>query len=148
MEAGSGNWYLAGQKYKLHAGERIQIPRWQAHRFENASDTDELRILWRYDPPDCDMERRFFSNTLMYMDDCRKVGVEPSILQLSVFLTAAWMPFDVIWVPGGEWFRCLVNMMLMWWMAAVGWIVFGYRASYIEYYDARLWQQGEQKKGK
>lgn len=145
VESGSGYWILGDVRKQLHAGQRITIPAWTAHRFEAADNAakEPLTILWGYDASRRDMEERFFRNTLPYFDDCRRAGMEPSVLQLSVFCAAAWMPVDVIPVPGGHYIRCFVNTLLLWVLAAVGYVFCGYRASYPEYYDravsAKMW---------
>lgn len=52
-----------------------------------------------------EMERQFFCNMLTYLDDCRKAGVRSSVPQLAIFAMDAWLPLEVIWVPGGEYVR-------------------------------------------
>ena len=69
------------------------------------------------------------------MDDSRKCGVASSMLQLCVSLADCWMPGELISCPGGEYVRCAVNTLFIWIMAAIGRMVFGYRRTYIEYYD-------------
>lgn len=142
VESGQGIWYLGNGSSKkvltLKAGDDITIPRFVAHRFENMpGSTEPLSILYRYDAQRYDMERRFFCNTLTYLDDCRLAGgVAPSLLQLCVFCADCWMPIDAFpWVPvGGEYVRCLVNTVFTFGLAAVGRVVFGYRGSYPEYH--------------
>ena len=154
MKSGSGYWYLSGKKIALKAGEDITIPRFVAHRFESIPDPstkEPLVILYRYDPQRWEMEERFFRNVLPYMDDCRKAGVEPSVLQLCVFLADCWTPPDLIPALGGDYVRCAVNTVFMWMMALVGMVVFGYRRSYVEYYDPEVSKRRireESKKGK
>ena len=122
LESGSGIWYLNGKEIPLSAGQTITIPRFYPHTFKNASKTEPLVILYRYDEQMYHMERRFFANTLTYLNDCRVQGVEPSLLQLSVFLSEAWMPGEFIPVPkiAGVHFKCLVNAVFMWIGAAIG----------------------------
>lgn len=135
VESGEGLWYLRGKTIYLKAGDDITIPRFVAHRFENLpGSTQPLSILYRYDAQRYEMERRFFGNTLTYLNDCRLAGVEPSVLQLCVFLSDCWMPGEFFWVPGGEHVRCLVNAIFMWTMAIIGRLVFGYKGAYPEYY--------------
>lgn len=140
VESGSGYWYMRGEKIKLSAGDEITVPRCIGHRFESIPNEKEepLVILWRYDSQYWEMEERFFRNALTYMDDCRKIGVQPSILQLCVFLADCWMPGDILPCPGGEYVRCAVNAMFMWVMAAIGMLLFGYKRNYIEYYDPAI----------
>lgn len=153
VKSGSGYWFMRGQKIHLTAGDDIVIPRFVAHRFESIPNEREepLIIEWRYDAQRWEMEERFFRNTLTYMDDCRKIGVEPSVLQLCVFLADCWMPGEIIMCPGGEYVRCLVNTVFMWIMALIGVVLYGYRRSYSEYYDpvvSRRLIEEESKKGR
>ena len=136
VESGTGLWYAQGKKIQLKAGEDITIPRCVGHKFENQPGSKEpLVILYRYDSQRWEMEERFFRNALTYLDDCRKAGVAPSLLQLCIFTTDAWMPPDIIPCPGGEYVRCLVNTLFMWVLAFVGYFIYGYKRSYPEYYD-------------
>lgn len=135
VESGEGLWYLRGKTIHLKAGDNITIPRFIGHRFENVpGSTEPLSILYRYDAQRYEMERRFFSNTLTYLDDCRVAGVSPSLLQLCVFLADCWMPGDFLWVPGGERVRCLVNAIFTFTLATIGRLIFGYKGNYPEYY--------------
>ncbi|KAF2158395.1 hypothetical protein M409DRAFT_61697 [Zasmidium cellare ATCC 36951] len=138
IKSGRGIWYLANKKIELGEGEDITISPCISHRFENMSgSTEPLVIEYRYDPQRFAMEERFFRNMLTYLDDCRKVEKQPSLLQLCVFLAGAWMPGDILPVPtvAGEYVKCFVNAVFMWVLAAIGWAIFGYRISYKEYYD-------------
>ncbi|KAF2166532.1 hypothetical protein M409DRAFT_66563 [Zasmidium cellare ATCC 36951] len=149
VTSGRGVWYLGDEVIHLNEGEDMVIPPWRAHRFENLpGSTEPLRIEYRYDRQRFAMEESFFRNALTYMDDCRRVGVVPSWFQLCVFCSKAWMVPDVVPVPwvrgvGGEYVRCVVNCVIMWVCSVVGWVVFGYRGSYREYYDP----EGEGRKG-
>lgn len=140
VESGSGYWFLQGKKIRLNAGDDITIPRFRAHRFESIPNErqEPLVILYRYDSQRWEMEERFFRNTLTYMYDCKKHGVEPSLLQLCIFLADCWMPGEIIPFPGGDYVRCAVNTLFMWVMAAIGIFVFGYQRNYIEYYDPAI----------
>lgn len=139
VESGEGLWYLRGKTIYLKAGDDITIPRFVAHRFENLpGSTQPLSILYRYDAQRYEIERRFFGNTLTYLNDCRLAGVPPSVLQLCVFLSDCWMPGEFFWVPGGEHVRCLVNALFMWTMAIIGRLVFGYKGAYPEYYVSKV----------
>jgi mannose-6-phosphate isomerase-like protein (cupin superfamily) len=153
IKSGSGYWFMRGQKIRLTAGDDITIPRFVAHRFESISNEKQepLVILYRYDSQRWEMEERFFRNTLPYMDDCRKAGVPPSLLQLSVFLADCWMPGEILWCPGGEYVRCALNAAFMWTLAFVGIVFYGYQRSYREYYDPAISRkriEREQKKEK
>ncbi|EME44956.1 hypothetical protein DOTSEDRAFT_70865 [Dothistroma septosporum NZE10] len=136
VESGAGIWYLRGEPHHLKAGDTITMPRFVAHRFENVpGSTEPLSILYRYDPQRYEMERRFFCNALTYLDDCRTQKKEPSLCQLCLFLSDAWMPPEILWVPGGEYGRCFLNTVFMWVCALIGTMVFGMNATYEEYYD-------------
>jgi mannose-6-phosphate isomerase-like protein (cupin superfamily) len=153
VESGSGYWFMQGKQIRLDAGDEITIPRFIAHRFESIPNAkaEPLVILYRYDAQRWEMEERFFRNTLPYLDDCRKAGVAPSLLQLCIFLADCWMPGDFIPCPGGDYVRCAVNTVFMWVMAFIGLFVYGYRRSYIEYYDPEVSAKRiveESKKGK
>lgn len=140
VASGRGIWYLGDRVLQLKEGDDIVIPPWISHRFENIPGSKEsLVILYCYDAQYFEMEESFFRNALTYMDDCRKAGVAPSLLQLCVFCTAGWMAPDIVPVPkvAGEYVRCAVNIVVMWVLALVGWLVFGYRVSYVEYYDPK-----------
>lgn len=108
------------------------------HRFENASQTEELSINIQLDPEDYENEERFFRNFFGYLDDCKRCKMEPSIFQLFVFLCSADtplaipMPFE--WLEGvGLW----VSWILMLVVAFVGRELLGYRESYPEYYEGK-----------
>ncbi|KAJ4386401.1 hypothetical protein N0V93_009296 [Gnomoniopsis smithogilvyi] len=137
VESGEGIWYLGDRVITLKAGDDITIPRFIGHRFENMpGSTKPLSILYRYDAQRYDMERRFFCNALTYLDDCRLAGTAPSVPQLCVFLSDCWMPGQILWVPGGEYVRCLINTIFMFFMGAIGRWLFGYKESYSEYHTS------------
>lgn len=137
VESGKGIWYLGNKTLTLKAGDNVTVPRFIAHRFENVpGSTEPLSILYRYDAQMYDMERRFFCNTLTYLEDCRLAGIAPSLPQLCVFCWDCWMPVDILWVPGGEYVRCLVNTIFTFSMAVVGRLVFGYKGTYPEYHTS------------
>ncbi|KAF4550985.1 Hypothetical protein D9617_15g043390 [Elsinoe fawcettii] len=137
IASGSGYWYMCGQKHKLSKGDTIDIPRFVGHRFESIpNEAEEPLVIWyRYDAQMWEMEERFFRNMLTYLDDCRKAKVEPNLMQICIFLADCWMPPDVIPFPGGDYLRCAVNTLFMWIMAAIGMLLYGYKRSYVEYYD-------------
>lgn len=138
VQSGSGYWSMQGKKIKLNAGDDITIPRFVAHRFESIPNEKQepLVILYRYDSQRWEMEERFFRNVLPYMYDCKMSGVEPNVLQLCIFLADCWMPGEFFpMIPGGEYVRCAVNTAFLWIMAVIGLTLFGYKRSYIEYYD-------------
>lgn len=145
VASGSGVWYLAGSKIILNPGDDLEIPRGQPHTFEsipNEGTKEPLVILYRYDEQRFEMEERFFRNTLTYLDDCRKAKIEPSLLQLCIFLSDCWMPAEVIPAPFagmvGGYISCFYNIILMWTLSLIGQWVYGYKASYTEYYDPKV----------
>ncbi|GAM84040.1 hypothetical protein ANO11243_020310 [Dothideomycetidae sp. 11243] len=148
VESGSGIWFAGGKKTQLHKGDTILVPACIGHRFEAVPNSkgEPLVILWRYDVERHQMEERFFRNVFSYFLDCKKAGVQPDPFQLAVFCAAAHMPVDVVPCPGGEYVRCVVNTLLMWFMAAIGWLFLGYKISYEEYYDPevsrKVWTDG------
>jgi len=138
VKSGSGYWYVGNKKITLKGGDDIVIPRFVAHRFEAIENeaAEPLVILYRYDSQRWEMEERFFRNSLPYMWDCKRAGVEPSIIQLCVFCLDAWMPVEVIKIPWvGEYVRCAVNTVLLMILAGIGMGLFGYKRSYPEYFD-------------
>lgn len=143
VKSGSGIWFVADKKIILNAGDDLVIPRFVAHRFESIPNEkkEPLLIEYRYDEQIWEMEERFFRNALTYLDDCRKAQVEPSVLQLCCFLTDCWMPIEIFRPPGGEYLRCLVNTLFMWVACAIGMAFFGYKKSYVEYYDPQISRQ-------
>lgn len=144
VESGSGLWILSGEKHILKAGDEITIPRWRPHRFESipTEKKEPLVIRYRYDSQFWEMEERFFRNVLTYLDDCRKHKVEPSILQLCIILAECWMPgqFLPCPIPGlvGDYLGCLINTLFMGVLAFIGRFLYGYKGSYIEYYDPEI----------
>lgn len=135
VQSGKGIWYLKGKTVELSAGQTISIPQCAWYRFESSPDSKEpLVILYRYDSQRFIMEERFFRNTLTYLWDCHRHGVDPSPLQLCLFLSACWMPGGFIPAPG-DYFSCAVDAIFMWIFAFVGYVVFGYRSTYPEYWD-------------
>lgn len=146
---GSGTWVLNGKAARLTKGDSIKIPPRQPHRFEsNPSALKEPLIIWhRYEPEYPELEERFHRNLLCYMWDCRKAGIEPSILQICVFLVDAWIAADVVKVSGGGGIIvCVINTLITWLAAAVG-LLLGYKRSYPEYYDPK-WSAQKQDESK
>jgi len=85
-------------------------------------------------------EEKFFRNVLTYMYDCEKTDVEPSVLQICIFLSGCWMPGGIIPCPG-DYLSCAVNAIMMWTFAFIGLYVYGYKSSYPEYFDEELFQK-------
>jgi mannose-6-phosphate isomerase-like protein (cupin superfamily) len=142
VASGSGIWFLAGEKIVLKAGNDLDIPPCLPHRFEsipNEKTKEPLVILYRYEAQRFEMEEKFFRNTLTYLDDCRRAKVGPSLPQLCIFLSHCWMPGEFIPAPFdgriGGYISCIINTLFMWTLSLIGQWVYGYRASYSEYYD-------------
>lgn len=137
VASGEGDWYLRGEAAprRLRAGDEIVIPRYKPHRFENApGSTEPLVIEYNYATSMREMELRFFCNVFAYMDDCYQAGLDPSICQLCVFCTDAWMPID-LGLPGPEVINLIVGTLFLWVLAAIGYFVLGYKPTYDEYYQ-------------
>ncbi|KAF9880248.1 hypothetical protein CkaCkLH20_02202 [Colletotrichum karsti] len=104
------------------------------HRFENATETEDLVVDIHLTPESYENEQRFFRNFFGYLDDCKRAGTEPSIFQLFVFLHSADTPLAVpIPIPflGRLASRVLLVVVAYW-----GRWVLGYRDTYPEYYDS------------
>lgn len=134
---GSGLWVLNGKATRLTKGDTIKIPARSPHRFESIpNEAQEPLVVWhKYDPGYWEMEEKFTRNMLCYMWDCKQAGMEPSILQICVFVADAWIAAEVLKVPGGGGpLVCLINSLVTWLAAAIG-LLLGYKKSYPEYYD-------------
>lgn len=53
------------------------------------------------------------------------------------------MPPDILWIPGGEHARCLLNTLFMWLLAFIGLVFLGYKHSYPEYLDPFQAENGD-----
>lgn len=103
------------------------------HRFENASETEDLVVDIQLDPEDYENEQRFFRNFFGYLDDCKKSKTAPSLFQLMVFLQSADTPLALP-LPNetlGVW----VSLLFMTIVAAWGKYILGYKSNYPEYYE-------------
>ena len=120
----------------LKAGDKLTIPQWAAHKFENTSTTEDLVIRAYYSREDIYVEDRFFRNTLTYFDDCRKAGVQASLFQAAKFVDDMHITMCVC--PGPEWFAKWVDLVFTMVIGTVigGWLL-GYKTSYPEYFDDR-----------
>ncbi|KAL0945033.1 uncharacterized protein CTRU02_202920 [Colletotrichum truncatum] len=104
------------------------------HRFENATDTEDLVVDIHLTPESYENEQRFFRNFFGYLDDCKSAGTEPSIFQLFVFLHSADTPLAVP-IPW-QFLGRVVSRILLITVAFWGRWVLGYRQTYPEYYDS------------
>lgn len=103
------------------------------HRFENASETEDLIVDIKLAPEAYESEQRFFRNFFGYLDDCRKARAAPSLFQLLVFLHSADTPLAVplpLESLGKVASRILLTATNFW-----GRWVLGYKDTYPEYYD-------------
>ena len=103
------------------------------HRFENASDTNDLVVDIHLTPESYEDEQRFFRNFFGYLDDCKRARTAPSFFQLMVFLHDADTPLAVK-LPS-EWLGKVASRLLLWAAAYWGRFVLGYERSYPEYYE-------------
>jgi len=110
------------------------IPAGRYHRFENASQSENLVVDIQLDPESYENEQRFFRNFFGYLDDCKNAGQAPSLFQLMVFLHSADTPLALP-LPF-EWLGVLVSRIFLIVMAWVGRWILGYQTNYVEYYDA------------
>jgi mannose-6-phosphate isomerase-like protein (cupin superfamily) len=118
------------------AGQRTaSIKAGRYHRFENASETEDLVVDVHLTPESYEGEQRFFRNFFGYLDDCRKARQEPSFFQLMVFLHDADTPLAVP-LPW-EWLGRVASRLLLWGAAYWGRFVLGYGRSYEEYFEEK-----------
>ena len=136
--SGTARFSLDGKTYVRNSGETQFIPKGAFHCFENNSTTGEdLIVEFRLDKQDWEMEERFFRNFFGYLDDCRKSKQSPNPFQVFRFLHGGNVALAIP-LPGSAWVRRQVSLAFMVVMGLViGEWLFGYKASYEEYYDDR-----------
>ncbi|KAH0423651.1 hypothetical protein CcaCcLH18_12013 [Colletotrichum camelliae] len=102
------------------------------HRFENASQSEDLIVDIHLTPESYENEQKFFRNFFGYLDDCKSAGMQPSIFQLFVFLHSADTPLAVpiSWQPLGR----IASRILLTAVAFWGRWILGYKQTYPEYY--------------
>lgn len=105
------------------------------HRFENATETQDLIVDIHLAPESYENEQQFFRNFFGYLDDCKTANRDPSIFQLLVFLHSADTPLAVP-LPW-EFLGRVVSRILLTSAAYWGRWILGYKQSYVEYYDAK-----------
>ncbi|KAH7391559.1 hypothetical protein BKA64DRAFT_677899 [Cadophora sp. MPI-SDFR-AT-0126] len=142
LRSGTGHFYLGlDPKPFVTVSERpdapktVTIPSGRYHRFENASETDELVLDIHLTPESYENEQRFFRNFFGYLDDCKKAKMEPSLFQLFVFLHAADTPLALP-LPN-EWLGTIVSRILLTAVAFWGRFMLGYQVSYPQYHEVR-----------
>ncbi|PVH83253.1 hypothetical protein DL98DRAFT_513174 [Cadophora sp. DSE1049] len=140
LRSGTGNFYLGIDPKpfttlsdKPDAPKTATIPAGRYHRFENASETEELVLDIHLTPESYENEQRFFRNFFGYLDDCKKAKVEPSLFQLLVFLHSADTPLALP-LPI-EWLGKIVSRIFLIVVAFWGRFMLGYQESYPEYYE-------------
>ena len=124
---------MRGKQIYLKEGDDITIPKFVAHRFENASETRDLVVDIHLAPESYEAEQRFFRNFFGYLDDCRKAGQQPSIFQLMVFLDDGDTPLAL--PAPTEWLGKVLSRILLWTASSWGRYVLGYQVSYPEYFE-------------
>jgi mannose-6-phosphate isomerase-like protein (cupin superfamily) len=134
--SGTGLWHLSRNRtLRLSSGDTISIPALAYHWFENAPDSLEpLKFGYWYTAKYTAAEQRFFRNTIGYIADCKRAGVEVSVVQLCVFSLRNWIVIGVVdwgWAP--DWVSLVVNTVFTVLGAGWGEFVPGYRANYEEY---------------
>jgi hypothetical protein len=123
----------------LQPGDTISIPALAYHWFENAPDSLEPLTFGYWDTAEYTAaEQRFFRNTIGYITDCKRAGLEVSVVQLCVVSLRNRIVIgvvDLVWLP--DWVSLVVNTVVT--VAVAGWweFVLGYRASYEEYSGER-----------
>lgn len=140
LQSGKGNFYRGVGKEPFAVlsdetdGQRTaSIKAGRYHRFENASETEDLVVDIHLSPESYEAEQRFFRNFFGYLDDCREAGRPPSFFQLMVFLHDGDTPLAVP-LPW-EWLGKVASRLLLWGAAYWGRFVLGYKTTYREYYE-------------
>lgn len=140
LVSGTGHFYLGLDpkpfvtlSEKPGAPKTATIPVGRYHRFENASETEDLVVDIHLTPESYENEQRFFRNFFGYLDDCKKAKMEPSLFQLLVFLHRANTPLALP-LPN-EWLGTIVSRIFLILVAYFGRYVLGYQDSYPEYYE-------------
>ncbi|KAG8856798.1 hypothetical protein FRB96_006302 [Tulasnella sp. 330] len=118
-------------------GETIVVPAGAYHRLENGDQNEQLIMDIQFDPVNGTTEENFFRCFFGYLEDCRKHGKNPSLLQLMTFLHSVDAPLAMP-LPDfvGETVKKYVSKGVLVLGAAVGRAI-GYQATYQEYYRER-----------
>lgn len=140
VQSGRGNFFrgLASEPFATlsaapGAQSKASVEAGRYHRFENASDVEDLVVDIHLTPESYESEQCFFRNFFGYLDDCKTAGTAPSFFQLMVFLHAADTPLAVPIPP--EWLGKVLSRLLLWGAAYWGRYVLGYKTCYPEYYE-------------
>ncbi|KAM0370714.1 hypothetical protein ACHAPY_010286 [Fusarium culmorum] len=140
VQSGMGRFYrgIAKEPFAVLSDEpggqrKASIKAGRYHRFENASETEDLVVDIHLAPESYENEQRFFRNFFGYLDDCREAGKPPSFFQLMVFLHDGDTPLAVP-MPW-EWLGKIASRLLLWSAAFWGRFILGYKVTYPEYYE-------------
>lgn len=145
---------VEGSEVLVGEGKSITIPAQAYHTLRNASEKEELLYELVYDPASWEMTEKFFSETSRrscpaageatdpsegnlqsYLEDCRKHGVKPNIVQEIMILHAAEV---VPALPGPKFIAKPAALLLNYVLAVlVGQWLLGWSDSYPEYYHPR-----------
>ncbi|KAL6912600.1 hypothetical protein FSST1_010360 [Fusarium sambucinum] len=140
VQSGIGHFYrgISKEPFAVLSDEpggqrKASIKAGRYHRFENASETEDLVVDIQLAPESYENEQRFFRNFFGYLDDCREARKPPSFFQLMVFLHDGDTPLAVP-MPW-EWLGKIASRLLLWSAAFWGRFILGYKTTYPEYYE-------------
>lgn len=140
VRSGVGRFYrgFGGEPFAVLSGgegasSRATVPPGVFHKFENASETDDLVVDVHLTPEEYEREQRFFRNLFGYLDDCRASQTAPNPFQLLAMLHAADTPIAV--PTPWDWLSRLLSRLVTAGGALVGTWLLGFRDSYPEYYE-------------
>jgi mannose-6-phosphate isomerase-like protein (cupin superfamily) len=151
---GKAAFYLEGRKCIATTGEVVKIPEGAYHTFRNASSKDDLVVEFVLEPRNVKRDEEFFSmpgtltnradagmftdellgNTQTYRDDCKKAGIPRSMFQVLLFNYRANV---VLALPGPQFVARPLGLLLNFFGAWIGRLIFGFQDSYPEYYDGK-----------
>jgi mannose-6-phosphate isomerase-like protein (cupin superfamily) len=159
VTSGTALFHLNRKQIPVSAGNEITIPRREYHKFSNASSTETLTLEGWYNPAEPAREERFFRNLYGYLNDATRGGVgatmlgNASIAQIALFAWEADMPLCepsklrctelclymliilVVALRIPKRMEIPIAYALTWFLGVfVGKWMFGYKASYEEYY--------------
>lgn len=142
VQSGIGNFYRGFDKtpFAILSGtegsqKTASVKAGQFHRFENASQTEDLVVDIHLAPGTYEGEERFFRNFFGYLDDCRNTNRVPNVFQLLVILNDADTPVAVR-MPW-NWLSRLASRAFTVGGAFIGTWVLGFQTTYPEYFEQR-----------
>lgn len=140
VQSGIGNFYRGFDKTPFAvlsgcegAQRTASVQAGQFHRFENASQTEDLVVDIHLAPGTYEDEERFFRNFFGYLDDCRNADREPNVFQLLVILNEADTPVAIP-LPW-NWLARLASRTFTTGGALIGKWVLGFQSTYPEYFE-------------